>query len=899
MLKGIANIIKDSVTPGAQSSLPADIIDTITSIKLEDKPEQIGWKLVSRSIAQALFSLIFESSHLFPEGHIETKPLDERLNKYLENKEYYLENDFFKNPKSFKLIEDIKPTLKEYLELLHFDDIQATNILIRLNSYFVFALISEWRINIAYYAPLESIIKTPFNEAEKKETEWKVYEAYLQNEIHKPIFSETFSLNQVYIPLRAYYKEKTTKNVKEKSALDHLAEKESNTIKRIVVDLESHLIDWVNKGSKNDSIRIIRGGPGYGKSSFLKVLASKLSSLGNRVLFIPLHRFDIEDKLDESIRAFLRYDKYFTHDPINDDDEKLVILFDGLDELAMQGKVLADIAQSFLREVEKSITNFNSRELKIQAIISGRDIIIQQNESDFRNNGQILRLLPYYLPKNEKTNLTDLKKLLDKDQRDLWWKKYGQVTGLRYKKLPEELQNEEIDEITAQPLLNFLVALSYQRGKITFTENTNLNEIYDDLLKAVYERSYADGKRLQSIKKIEIKHFCVILEEIALSAWHGKGRTTTVKDITQHFETNGLTRLLKQFISDAEKGVLSLLAAFYFRQAGQSSEGSQTFEFTHKSFGEYLTAKKLTNKLLIIQEQLKENENDPYKNKGWNEEDCLVEWIKLFGPMIPDYDLIKFIRNEFQLLHKTNPEILTSLQSTIVILFNQMLDKGMPLEKISPRLPTYNVENKQAINAERALLVFNSIIANITDIVSDIKWPNETSFGNFTARISEQRVGGEKLMLNFYNHLNIKDSTLHVKDLYNVNFYKTNLNGVQLAYVNLTYANLREGDLKNTHLPKAILRDAILRDADLTKANLRDADLTRASLRGANLTGADLTEAILRDADLRGADLRDADLRDADLTGVILTGANLKGADLTNTKISKKVLEELKKNKQI
>ncbi len=879
LLKGIANIIKDAMTAG-WASLPADIIDTISAVKIDDKPEMVGWKLISRSLADSLVTLITETNPVYFKDDIELEPLDKSLNEYLENKDYFIDANFFKTPQNFGLINDIKPSLKEYLEIFDLKDIESSNILERLNSYFVFSLINEWRKNVRYYSILKEILETPFDGVEKKESEWNIYRNFIETQVHKPIFSETFCLSQIYIPLRAYYKMKLKKEDYSKDDLADNLGKKYDKYKRIVIDLESYLLEWLDKGDKSDSIRIIRGGPGYGKSSFLKMLASKLSSMGKRVLFIPLHRFDIEDKLDISINNFLKYDKYFTHDPINDTEEKLIVLFDGLDELSMQGKALADIAQSFLREVERTVTNYNGRKLKIQTIISGRDVIIQQNESDFRNDGQILRLLPYYLNKDEKKGLEDIYNLLKQDQRNDWWQKYGKVNGENYEGIPKELLTEEIDEITAQPLLNFLVALSYVRRKIEFSQNTNLNEIYNDLLNAVYERGYSDGKKLKAICNMEHEHFCIMLEEIALSAWHGTGRTTTVKEIKNHFESSGLIQLLNKFVAEAEKGVVSLLAAFYFRQAGQSVDGMQTFEFTHKSFGEYLTSKKIVRQLVTIYEQLERNENDILNRDGWNYEQCLIEWIKLFADKEPDFDLIKFLRNELILSSKENPKLLSQLQVTIVKLINIMLLKGLPMEKLHPRLETFKRENEFAINSEKALFVIHSIIANQTVQVSKIYWPKLTSFGEVISRCIGQRKANDAFILQFLNHIDICSCILYIKDLYMSNLSHSNLENAVLTLANLEEANLEMADLNNAYLNRASLKGASLKGAILNGATLNGVDLEGAKLEGADLEGADLKEANLEGADLEGANLKGATLNRAKLEGATLKGATLKGAIL-------------------
>ncbi len=905
LLSGIAKIIVDVATLGWHN-LPSDVLDTINEIKLDAKPEMAGWKLVSRSLANAVLSLIVDSNGIFSKDAIETDPLDETLNKFLEDRKYFLKSDFFKKPRNFTLINDIKPTLNEYFSLFGFEEHEADNLLDRLNSYFVYSLVNEWRKNANYYAVLKDIIETPFSEAEKKETEWQVYSNYLQTQIDKPVFSETFCLSQIYIPLRAYYKVKPKKDSKDDiSAIEKMGESDDK-VKRIVVELDHHLTEWLAKQDKQDSIRIIRGGPGYGKSSFLKMFAAKLAASGKRVIFIPLHRFDIEGKLDQAIKNFLRFDKYLTYDPINDDTEPMILLFDGLDELSMQGKMLYDIAQSFLRELERSVANHNNRNLRLQAIVTGRDVIVQQNESDFRNDGQILRLLPYYLTNEDKKNLFDEKDLLKNDQRIDWWKKYGKLTGLNYSGLPVELKTIEIDELTAQPLLNFLIALSYQRKKVDFSKKPNLNEIYADLLSAVYERTYSEGKKLKTISEMEYEHFCIILEEIALSTWHNQGRTTTVNEITKHFENSGLTELLKRFIEDAEKGIVSLLAAFYFRQARQAADGMRTFEFTHKSFGEYLTAKKIVRQIKVISEQLEENVKDLYGRKGWGSERCLIEWVKVFGRKQPDHDLVKFIRNEFLLNDQISYECFKSheLQKTIIKLINHFLRLGMPIERLHPRPETFKEENEVAINAEAALLMMHGIIARITNQVADIQWPKNTSFGEWIGRLIGQREGLDSYIPKFCNHLNLNSSIIVLK-----NFYLGVFDYTQFGNAELFYSSFEDADLCDTNLEKANLQFANLNTANLQRANLSDAcldaailsaaQLQKADLRGASLLIANLKRANLQRANLQGADLQGANLQGADLQGANLQEANLQEADLQGTKFDEGVLEDLKRNGQI
>jgi hypothetical protein len=127
------------------------------------------------------------------------------------------------------------------------------------------------------------------------------------------------------------------------------------------------------------------------------------------------------------------------------------------------------------------------------------------------------------------------------------WKNYGALTGRQYESLPADLARDDLAEITAQPLLNYLVALSFNRDKLDFSQNVNLNEIYADLVAAVHERGYEKKRPYAQIRHMSLDNFTRVLEEIGLAAWHGDGRTTTVGEVEEHCRTSGVVGLLDAF----------------------------------------------------------------------------------------------------------------------------------------------------------------------------------------------------------------------------------------------------------------------------------------------------------------------------------------------------------------
>ena len=88
----------------------------------------------------------------------------------------------------------------------------------------------------------------------------------------------------------------------------------------------------------------------------------------------------------------------------------------------------------------------------------------------FVNGNKFYTFLPYFVSENdiEKYNYKDEQKFLDEDKREMWWKKYSFLKGKEYNGLPEELNRGTLIEVTSQPLLNYLVALSFIRDKLDF-----------------------------------------------------------------------------------------------------------------------------------------------------------------------------------------------------------------------------------------------------------------------------------------------------------------------------------------------------------------------------------------------------------------------------------------------
>jgi uncharacterized protein YjbI with pentapeptide repeats len=885
-----------------------DVIDALASVSLPQECGEVAWLLIQRSLLQAVHDLLRENEALLysHDDNLMVRlsrrglPTDDpdaitsRLDLTLENGNVVIDENFFLRPRTLSVLEQFKTPFKQWLELFDLNDAEATSIVNRLPSYFVHALNEQWRTRAEDYKCLKEAFDTPFTQAGAAEQAWQHYAALLQKQVDEPMFVEAFSLRQVYVPLRAYFFERGTA---EKEARFDPRAAETEGAKRIVVDLETELETWLAGNDEADAVRIISGGPGSGKSSFTKMLAARLAERGGqRVLFVPLHLLELSDDLEESIGKFIRYVDRDLTNPLAPDEraEAFLVIFDGLDELAMQGRVAAELAQQFVREVREKIDRLNYRGSRLKVLISGRELAVQSNASDFKKPKQILHVLPYFVPTDEEDETeeyTDPRNLLELDQRQRWWSNYGKVSGRGYDGMPEELNRDELEEITSQPLLNYLIALSYTRGKVDLATESNLNVIYRDLLKAVYERGWAKGHN-PAVQGVPEEKFVRWLEEIAVAAWQGNGKTTSVEEIKGHIESGGASNLLNLFEEGADKGITRLLMAFYFRRAGVRESGEKTFEFTHKSFGEYLTAKRIVRFLDDMHQELEQHQENV--DKGRDEREILVRWIKLCGPAPLDEYLFKFIENEVRVAGET---LAANWQETLCKLIGFELRNGLPMELIN--LPNFKEATRQARNAEESLIVVLNACARVTNKRANVTWaptPNsnyDTSFGDLLSRLQGQRgySGEHMFILDHLGFLNLENQSLVSRDFYEANFNNANLANANLHRVNLFHALLIDSDLSRANLIGAHLVRAYLIRANLSGTDLRGAYLNSAFLSAAGLSSADLRWADLREADLpkvnltganlRVADLSHADLSDADLSGADLSGADLSGADLS------------------
>lgn len=824
---------------------------------------ELAGRLVQRAGMRAILDVLEPYQRDFPALTWEPPP---EFARELASVTFELDEHFLSRPRELPVVALMVELVRRWLEYLPLEGHAAATIAARVPSRFVYMLHRESVERASEYARVFAQLDGKLAPAWQRERSWQEYEAWLASELDASVFGEDFGLRQIFIWPRAYYVD----------ALPKRSEPQRDPITRHVVELRSHVEAWLRGQDPRDAIRFLSGDPGAGKSSFARMFAAERIALGERVLLIPLHLLDLDDELGRAIESLSADTSGFPREAF-ETGEPLLLVLDGLDELAKQGRTGEQLAQDFVRQVERFVERKNQGgQLLARALVTGRPIAVHDG-AERREAGQILHLMGFAEPKQgDGWAWRDPAGLLASDQRHAWWRTYGRLTGLELEGLPPAFVGPALFEITRQPLLGLLLALAdrdaRRRGE-TLAPKTSLNDIYRKLLDGVYARDYAHShtKRHPAADDMDRGDFDRLLEEMALAAWHAGGRCVQMSALEPLCQAAGLSEVLTRYRE--HRGVSQLFSAFYFRRHGGRHDAA--FEFTHKSFAEYLVARRFVAELSEASRLLAEfDAAKGRRGRGKSVDEVLLDWLRVFGPRIITDDVMPYLERE--VAGRTGE--VEAWRTTLIRLIDHALREGMPCERIDGL--RFVEMSAWAAAAERGLFELLHCCAWVVERVSEIDWPDAEACRRWLLR-QEGTVGQvHRLGWMRLEGADLRNASLKSADLRNASLENTDLRNASLESADLGHASLESADLRN-----ASLQNADLAYADLVYADLQNAYLGKANLQNAYLGGACLRNAYLRDSYLGNANLQESDLVYADLRNANLENANLMYANLYGEKM--------------
>ncbi len=805
-----------------------------------------GVSLIRFAVYRAVIELVRHNGH-----HLAylTEALDpgERFSAVTEIRARVLLNrSLLDSPDQAPFIEGLRSSLARWWRERGLGRAEAATIAARLGAFFTAELLREWCHLPGSFAELASYLDEPDTPSAARARFWQAHRARLMRLPHEAVFADTFSLAQVWQPLRVFWVDRGATPGDCGSAEPDADPRGRGSIRyvRRIERATTTIGRWLAGDDTDDTLRVVSGGPGAGKSSLAKIIAAGRAALGERVLLIELFHFDLADSLAAAINRFGR-EQGLRHDVLAEaTEEPLLLIFDGLDELSIRGSVGREAVTSLIDDVRDLLRDHNRGRVHVRALLLGREVVVEGVSSRFRQTGQVLHVLPYVVPFDQHDRYHDPDGLLAEDQRDGWWRAYGVCKGRDYDGFP--LTDSKAAALTVEPLLNYLVAIALDGG--ADLGGASLTDVYGALVRQVFERVHAgDAARLPGTERVELWAFEEFLRAVAVVAWHGEGRVATLTDIIERCPPVVLDQM-QALERGAESAVSRLIAAFYFRQPRDAAAGDRAFEFTHQSFAEYLIAREIVSFLEILRDEAETNRRRG--RRGWTPEAQLAEWARLFGPAAIEPNTFDFVLDG---LRGLGEDAVRPILATLNDLLGRVLRHDFPLSALGTEGYAGGVLARSR-NAGEALLALASGCAEVVDGRVSFEMPTADAFGTWLRRLQPQRAS-------------TKNSLALTR------LARLELAGVDLAFADLGWSDLSGTNLFDAHLDGANLRGARLAGADLRGAFLAEVELSHANLAGANLAGANLAGANLYRASLAGANLRGAHLSGANLSMAYVNAA--------------------------
>ena len=851
------------------------------AIQIKRREGALAWRLLLTSIGEALTEVASQQPPtLMNEQDVDT--ICKRVER--EAADLIIPVDFLDHPWTLPPVELAKKTLLTWLAPPPDSSVpqDLVNLEHRFDAALVLGLHRTIRGDEARYRPLLDLGKDPTGPAWRVLEDWRLYRAWLVSEFRTaPVFDESFAIDQIYVPLNAWH-----------WVEQHPGRDDDQKRVRGVVNLNDEVMAWLRGERGRSRLRLVSGGPGSGKSSAMKALAAHLAEKGNNnhpvdVLLFPLQRLQWRAGIVESVGTTLTaYEDQMRHNPIESDHLRerkipLLLIFDGLDELTATTQVSEAISATFVRELNTTLRSWQDR--PVWVIVTGRDAIFGNVEGPTSVlPGEQFNLLPYHVREHERglqgpKDYHDPNSLLQIDNRVEAFRKFAEAKGQPSDNLPEMYRNRNLHDVSAQPLLNYFMLTSTPEE----ISDGNLAKIYSNLFERLHARNRNLQNRPQDVGKpaagLDQNSFDRAFEAMAVAAWRTGGtRAATWDEVLAEVEredsylTLGESKLRDVFDTQMlDRGAQRpfRLAAAFFSRSNQQATG---VEFTHKSFGDYLYARRLAKAVASMADQL--------ILAPAVEKEMLGRWERLTSEQRMSREVLRFL--ELEIEATVDAETLIRRHSVLAPVVERMFREGWRMEtETRPR----QVE-KQCSQMEEALFVAWHAMWRPDNNCRYWKLGEDTwdlLYRAWARQISAHGFRYYSVFVRGWSGADLSEAVVNTMNLSGANLNNANLRNARLIGVDLTAADLVEADLSGSRLYGADLEEADLEEADLSQANLIGASLTDANLVGADLTGAKLSGADLSWANLQNADLEGADLSGADFTEANLDGANFRGADLS------------------
>jgi uncharacterized protein YjbI with pentapeptide repeats len=264
---------------------------------------------------------------------------------------------------------------------------------------------------------------------------------------------------------------------------------------------------------------------------------------------------------------------------------------------------------------------------------------------------------------------------------------------------------------------------------------------------------------------------------------------------------------------------------FYLKASDKAHQG---FEFTHKSFGDYLTARALVNYAYGVAETSRQRGDI-----------ALQDFAKATSTGSITLEIVEFVRDEYRLRVTKAGSARSSVdvKNQLAKLASTVLEDGFPLIVLQD--PNFRNLEKRHRNCESALWMLMSgaahSVAETGEIESSsilVNWPDDRGLLDLINRLS---AGGEVSapILQCLECISAPGANLYGADLLRANFRWANLEGTNFVLANAITVDFRGANLRDCQFLAATLDDAKFAGADV-----EGADFVSAIISGTDLVSA-------------------------------------------------------------
>jgi uncharacterized protein YjbI with pentapeptide repeats len=666
--------------------------------------------------------------------------------------------------------------------------------------------------------------------ANKIDLQRELYRASLLQHQAETLFIESFSLKDIYVPLKGL-------------PIEPLSASKQKTFQSV------DLMTWVLQELNNlDSVTVVESEAGYGKTSFCQILAAKLAQefYPNLMpILIRLRDISYSEDLMTMLNSGFPIQLHDLNHCLEIEHPKVVLILDGLDELPFnrnhmgRAKFVQKLVQLQSHTQRKIILTSRSQELSIEDEMQLRRFAIQPFEQEelriWFQNWAALQSVPIA---------------------------QSFFTFLKQAGLFSTTSIPKLATLIRQPLMLYLLGILHRDGFF----NGGILELAANQQTGNGALLWEIYQLFQQIHQTENLH---AVRTIALSILHSQRHYIESNLLLSTCQLNTVDELETELLISPHPQVLP---AFYFHCSTTNSKLLTKIEFSHARFGEFITAEAIVAKLKLLTQR---------QRNSYGEYIFHIDSVTSVAYYL--YELLGFgiITEQIEAL------VISGLQQakTQEFSFEQLCDRLLQFwypycqgrwldEGIAHKTRDYlqtlhNYNNVEQINAAVGLNVFFLLSACHRQAKrSFLPCRNPSNLEEFQP----------DLLLILINRCAILEPQAFQKRINTQSFAVVNLSDTNLTQVILTQIDLEGINLSGANLSGANLAGVNLANANLTGANLSNANLSGANLALANLTGVNLTNANLTEAKFQSAILTNACLHNTILSEASKEVAKFQGA---------------------